>query len=93
MEQVNIDMEAYSNTECTDKTFPAIAHLYIIEYNKFLNLWKSGPKGEDNLTKYKQAEIFLGLTELSESIDKDKNKCLRDAFPATTPATPGNGTT
>ena len=96
MEQVNIDMEAYSNTECTDKTFPAIAHLYVDEYNKFLDLWKSRPKGEDNLTKYKQAEIFLGLTELSESIDKAKNKCLRDAFPATTPATPatpGNGTT
>ena len=94
MEQVNIDMEAYSNTECTDKTFPAISHLYVDEYNKFLALWKSRPQGEDNLTQYKQAEIFLGLTDISESIDKMQNQCLRDAFPAaTTPVKPGNGTT
>lgn len=81
VEVVNVIMEVYSNTDCTDKSFHAVASKYVNEYNKLIEIFKRRPEKEPKLVRLRQNEIFTGLTEISNRLDDEQNSCIQEAFP------------
>jgi hypothetical protein len=92
VEAVNIVMETYSNTDCTDTTFPETAHKYITEYNKLLDIFKRRPDKEKHSIRVRQNELFTGLTVISDTIDEMQNECIQKAHQQT-PVQPNNNST
>ena len=93
VEVVNVVMEVYSNTECTDKEFRSVAHKYVNEYNKLLDIFKKRPEKEPKLVRIRQNEIFTGLTEISNRLDDEQNACIREARPDAPSVQINNSTT
>lgn len=76
----NEAVRAYGNASCTDSNFMQLTMRAKGEYAKLVDLHEHIPETEDEETRIKQTEVYIGLRFVTSKIAGRQNKCLSDNF-------------